>query len=280
MQTANTIRRHGPCEFSRIDRPTPLNAFSEIWEQTFYGVKTGLLYDNGISSGKIFGTSTDQLFLSLNPYLYVISYDTAGQKFVPVWVHSSVSNSVLVSDFNGNGIPEIGFNADGKTRFFERHRQHPTSGAVGSFRNTAFSASRRGPMEFRRSFATHKVYRDTVSQPQNFLASVTGTSFIDTTVLTGKTYWYAVSLINPTESDHSASVSTMAHNPARIDSVAQQTLTQISLWMSVPVDQNRLAVAEIVVDDTLNPTSIAIHTPSQLLLTFAQPFAKDTHTSG
>jgi len=38
-----------------------------------------------------------------------------------------------------------------------------------------------------------------------------------------------------------------------------------------------LAVAVIVVDDTLNPTSIAIHSPSNILLTFSQPFGKDSH---
>ncbi|MGA9407465.1 MAG: S8 family serine peptidase [Bacteroidota bacterium] len=256
----------------------PVNAFSVIWEQTFYGVKTGVLYDNGISSGKILGTSTDQLFLSLNPYLYVISYDPASQKFVPVWVHSSVSNSVLVSDFNGNGIPEIGFNADGKTRFFEHASTASKPQAPWGVSATPLSA-RAVEVQWNSvaPSATHKVYRDTISQPQNLLASVTGTSFIDTTVLTGKTYWYAVSLMNQTESDHSASVSTMAHNPARIDSAGQQTLTQISLWMSVPVDQNRLAVAVIVVDDTLNPTTIAIHSPSNLLLTFSEPFARDSH---
>ena len=256
-----------------------LNGFTKIWSQTFYGVKTGFSYDNGIASGKIFASSNDQLFLSLNPYLYVINYDSVAQKFVPVWVHSSVSNSVLVSDFNGNGIPEFGFNTDGMVRFFER--TSTASQPQAPWGISAIPLSSRAVEIQWNSIApssTHKVYRDTVPQPQILLASVTGTSFIDTTVISGKTYWYAVTLVNPTESDHSVSVSTMPHNPARVDSVAQQTLNQISLWLSVPVDQTRLAVAEIFVDDTVKPTSIAIHTPSQLLLTFAQPFAKDTHT--
>ena len=260
-------------------RPTDsLNAFTKIWDQTFYGVKTGFAYDNGIASGKIFASSNDQLFLSLNPYLYIINYDSVAQKFVPVWVHSSVSNSVLVSDFNGNGIPEFGFNADGMTRFFERTSTASKPQAPWGISAIPLSA-RAVEVQWNSAApsSTHKVYRDTVPQPQIFLASVTGTSYLDTTVTAGKTYWYAVTLVNPTESDHSVSVSTMAHNPARIDSVAQQTLSQISLWLSVPVDQNRLAVAEICVDDTVKPTSIAVHSPSKLLLTFAQPFAKDTH---
>jgi hypothetical protein len=72
-------------------------------------------------------------------------------------------------------------------------------------------------------------------------------------------------------------VSTMPHSPAIIDSVAQETTTQIFLRLSVPVDQNRLSGGVICVDDTLKPSSIGIHNPSEILLTFAQPFAKDTH---
>ncbi|MGA7160465.1 MAG: hypothetical protein WBZ48_05645, partial [Bacteroidota bacterium] len=260
-------------------RPTdPINSFSKVWEQIFYGVKTGFSYDNGISSGKILGTSADQLLLSLNPYLYVIQYNAAAQNFAPMWVHSSASNSVLVSDFNGDGVPELGFNADGKTRFFEQTSTTSKPQAPWGISATPLSA-RAVELQWNSvaPSAMHKVYRDTVSQPQNLLTSVVGTSFIDTTVVTGKTYWYAVSLVNPTESDHSSSVSTVPHNPAQIVSVTQQGLSQVSLAMSLPVDQNRLAVAAIVVDDSLNPNSIAIHTPSNLLLTFAQPFASDSH---
>ena len=158
------------------------------------------------------------------------------------------------------------------------HRRRPNLRLRGEFLRYRFQP---GLSKFNgipsRRLSNHKVYRDTIPQPQSFLATVTGTSFIDTTVVAGRTYWYAVTLVNPTESDHSISVSTMAHNPARVDSVAQQTLSQISLWLSVPVDQNRLSVAEIFVDDSVKPTSIAVHSPSKLLLTFAQPFAKDTH---
>ena len=260
-------------------RPTDaLNAFSKIWEQTVYGVKSGTSYDNGISSGKIFASSNDQLFLSLNPYLYIINFDSVMQNFAPVWVHSSASNAVLVSDFNGNGIPEFSFNADGRTRFFERTSTASKPQAPWGISATPLSA-RAIEVQWNSTAPSsiHRVYRDTIPRPQIVLASVTGTSYADTTVTAGKTYWYAVTLLHPTESDHSVSVSTVPHNPARVDSVAQQTLNQISLWLSVPVDQSRLAVAQISVDDTLKPTSIAIHSPSELLLTFVRPFARDSH---
>jgi len=260
-------------------RPTDsLNGFSKIWEQTFYGVNTGFSHDNGISSERIFGTSNDQLFLSLNPYLYIIDFDVSSQAFHPVWAHSSTSNSVLVSDFNANGIPEIGFNTDGMVRFFEQTSTASKPQAPWGISAIPLSAH---AVELRWNSlspaSTHRIYRDTIPQPQIPVAAVTGTSYLDTTVISGKTYWYAVTLVHPTESDHSPSVSTMPHNPGIIDSVFQQSITQISLRVSVPVDQNRLSGGVVCVDDTLKPVSIGIHNPSELLLTFAQPFAKDTH---
>jgi len=254
------------------------NSFTNIWEKIFYGVNTGFSHDNGVSSGRIFETSNDQLFLSLNPYLYVIDFDAPTQAFHPVWVHSSASNSVLVSDFNANGIPEIGFNTDGMIRFFER--TSTSSKPQAPWGLSAIPLSARAVEVLWNSAspsATHKVYRDTTAQPRNSIASVAGTSYLDTAVVSGKTYWYAVSVVNPTESDRSASVSTMPHDPAMVDSVAQQTATQVLLRLSVPVDQNKLSRAVICLDDTLKPSSIGIHNPSELLLTFPQPISKDTH---
>ena len=40
-----------------------INNFSKIWDQTFFGVKTGFSYDNGITGGKALSQTRDQLFL-------------------------------------------------------------------------------------------------------------------------------------------------------------------------------------------------------------------------
>jgi len=252
--------------------------FTKIWDQTFYGVKAGLQYNNGVAAGKISGSTNDQLFLSLNPYLYVIDYDPSSQSFAPAWVHLSASNSVLVSDFNGNGIPEFSFNAGGMIHFFEKTSTSSKPQTPWGIAATPLSAR---AVEIQWSSAApsspHRVYRDSVSPPQTLLTTVNGTAFIDTTVVGGKTYWYAVSLLNPVESDHSSPVSTMPHNPARIDSVLEQSLTQIAVWMSIPFDQTRLTSAEIFLDDTLKPVSLGVHNPSELLLTFAQPLVTGAH---
>jgi subtilisin family serine protease len=255
-----------------------LNTFSQIWNQTFYGVKAGLSYDNGISSGKVLGSSHDQLFLNLNPYLYIIDYDATSMKFTPVWAHSSVSNSVLVTDFNGNGIPEFGFNSDGKTKFFER-----TSGSTKPQAPWGLTAIPVSPQAVKLDWnssvvsGVHNIYRDTVPQPQTMLAIVSGVSFLDTTVVLNRVYWFAVTLTGPAESAPSTSVSTMAHNPARIDSVAQVSLNQISVSLSFPYDQSRISDAAILVDDSLMPASIGFRSPTKILISFGQALAKDTH---
>jgi hypothetical protein len=255
-----------------------LDTFSQIWNQTFYGVKGGLSYDNGISSGKVLGSSNDQLFLNLNPYLYIIDYNAASKKFNLVWMHSSVSNSVLVADLNGNGIPEFGFNSDGKTKFFEHTSVSTTPQPPWGI--TAIPVSPRAvKLDWNSSAAlgVHNIYRDTIPQPQTLLATVSGLSFLDTTVVLNRVYWFAVTLTGPTESARSSSVSTMAHNPARIDSVAQVTLNQISLSLSLPFDQSRISDATILVDDSLMPASIGFRSPSKVLISFGRALAKDTH---
>ncbi len=257
----------------------PLNTFTKIWDQTFYGVKTGLSYDNGIVSGKILASPRDQLFLSLNPYLYVIDYDAATHTFQPIWMHASSSNSVLISDFDGDGTAEFGFNTGGKVQFFEHASttakpQTPwgVSAAPISARAVKVGWSSALPS------GNHNVYRDTVPQVHSLLASVSGVSYVDTTVVSGKAYWYAISLLNPTESDRSTPVMTVPHNPALIDSIVKQSVTQISISLTFPPDPNRLQDAVILLDDSLKPTSIALHAPSKYLLSFGAPLAKGNHT--
>lgn len=193
-------------------------------------------------------------------------------------MHSSVSNSVLVTDFNGNGIPEFGFNSEGKTKFFER-----TSGSTNPqspWGITAIPVSPRAvKLDWNSSVVSgvHNIYRDTVPQPQRLLATVSGVSFLDTTVVLNRLYWFAVTLTGPTESAPSTSVSTMAHNPARIDSVAQVSLNQISLSLSFPYDQSRISDAAILVDDSLMPASIGFRSPTKVLISLGRALAKDTH---
>jgi hypothetical protein len=69
----------------------------------------------------------------------------------------------------------------------------------------------------------------------------------------------------------------MAHNPARIDSVAQVSLNQISLSLSFPFDQSKISDAVILVDDSLMPTSIGFRSPSKVLISFGRALATDTH---
>ena len=128
------------------------------------------------------------------------------------------------------------------------------------------------------SSGLHRVYRDTTAQVHTLLAGINGTSFIDSTVHAGVTYWYAVTVVNPTESDFSSAASTTPHDPAHIDSVEQQSLSQVSVWFSYPLDHKRLSDASIVLDDSLRPSSVEDQTPAKLLATFVQPLVSGVHT--
>ena len=257
----------------------PLDTFSTIWDQTLYGVKVGFSYDNGISAARIFSVPREQLILTLNPYLYVFDYDSTSRNMIPRWTHLSNSNDVLVSDLNGNGVNEFGFNSEGKTKFFERTSlttkpQTPWSVALTPLAPKAIRVqwSSSDPS------AVHKVYRDTVPQVHSLLASVAGTSFTDTTVSLNTRYWYAASQLKATESDLSTSVSTFTHQRARIDSVLVSAANQITLTMSFTIDPKRLSTAGLIVDDSLSPTSIALRSPSKLLVTLSAPISPDSHS--
>ena len=263
--------------FSR--RPTDsANTFSKIWDQTVFGVKTGLSYDNGLSTGRVLGVARDQLFLSLNPYLYLVDYNSSSRTFQPVWMHSARSNAVLSYDFAGDGVSQFGFNTGSAVEFFESaaaSTRPQTPWNITAVPLTAHSV--RVQWSSASPSGLHRVYRDTVSPPKSLLGNTVGTTFADTTAAAGRPYWYSVSLVGSSESLPSAPVMTIAHAPSSIDSAAEQSITQVSIVTSWPIDQSRLQDAVILLDDSAKASSIAPQSPAKLLLTFGMPISPGPH---
>ncbi len=85
-----------------------------------YGVRGGLEYKNGISSGDLDNDGIDELIISTFPNLYIFKWDYTTNSFKPIWVYPyTYSNTAIIHDFDKNGINEIGFTTFSSTRFFE-----------------------------------------------------------------------------------------------------------------------------------------------------------------
>ncbi len=92
---------------------------------SFWGARTGatpqgIFYRNGITSAQIDNVDGDELFLTLFPNLYILKYDEKKYNYSPIfWLPFVYSNSVVVDDFDGNGLKEFGVSQWFATLFYE-----------------------------------------------------------------------------------------------------------------------------------------------------------------
>ncbi len=104
----------------KIIKSDGANNYKTLWEDQIYGVRGGFDYKNGVSAGNLDGVAGDEIILSAFPNLYILSWDAAAEKFVPIWTYPyAYANSAVVYDFDGNGKNEIGFTTFSRTSFFE-----------------------------------------------------------------------------------------------------------------------------------------------------------------
>lgn len=109
----------------RVIKSNGANKYSTIWQEFFVPVRDGstrqgFFYRNGVSAGNLDNEPGDEIVLLPFPNLYVLKWNKQENKFENMWYYpSTLSNSALIADLDGNGINEIGFTTFNSMRFFE-----------------------------------------------------------------------------------------------------------------------------------------------------------------
>ena len=265
----------------RVFSHLPVNSAGEvtkIWEQYFVGVKAGIGYDNGLISGKLSGFDTkDALFISFNPYLYIFEWNNNTKTFESKWVHSSQSNSVIMFDFDGDNVADLGFHTNNKTEFWSlasatRSTQSPWNISVKPIAATKIL------MQWNSSSQTHNIYRGSHPDSLATVASVNGTEWIDSTVAINTKYIYAVTAINVSESQKSSLVSILPHTAPTITNVSQSSVNQVSIELSFEALSENLLGTQFLLDNSDVSSSVVWKSTRNLLATFTVPIIAGNHS--
>jgi hypothetical protein len=250
---------------------------TKIWEQHFAGVRSGSANDNGLISGKIsLSDPNDALFLSLNPNLYIVTWNGTRNTFEAVWMHSSQSNSVIVHDFDNDGVNDFGFHTNAVTEFWSA--DNFGLGVRSPWGVTAVSTSSSSAhVRWNSAASNHHIYRGLRSDSLHFLAAVAGIEWIDTVLTEGIRYYYAVSAVASGESPLSSIVSAVPHQPVRIMNVRQNSAFQLSVSLSYDVISDALPGISFEMDRQKTSSSVVWKSPRSLLITFTEPVAAGNH---
>lgn len=264
--------------FSHIASDAP-GSVSKIWEQHLVGVKAGSGYDNGLTTGKRnVAADCDELFLTLNPYLYVFNLNPIANRFIPVFFHQSQSNAVVVHDFDGDNLNEFGFHTNDMTEFWSMPLGSTPPGTPVGLEVTPLSATKIR-LRWSSSTTTHNVYRGTHRDLLLLAATFNGIpEWIDTTVSLNSKYYYAVTSVGNGESSKSSVVSIIPHQAPTIVTVSQSSLSQISVTISFDVSSENLLTTFFLLDNICRSSSVVWQSARSLLVTFPQSISAGNHT--
>ncbi|MGQ9642463.1 MAG: S8 family serine peptidase [Ignavibacterium sp.] len=158
-----------------------------------------------------------EFVLFVFPYAYVFKYTMEGTKLIAYFENIN-SNSILISDFNNNYIPEIAFPTSNGIDFYEFGNSFKTP---TPFNLDAFSINSNSvKLSWISDAVRYLIYRGENINDLVLIDSVNNNYFIDNNVSNGITYYYAIQAYDNTKPEPysalSKTVSVFVHEPARM----------------------------------------------------------------
>lgn len=169
-----------------------------------------------------------ELVLFTFPYAYIFKYFPSGTKLISYFENIN-SNSILVSDFNGNYIPEIAFPNSNGIDFYEFASgfKTPTPFALDGFSVDSTTVK----LNWISDGEKFIIYKGTSSENLAPIDSVFTNFYDDTNVSNRTDYFYAVQAYDSQYAESYSGLSKVikvyVHNPAKISNVTATTSKNI-----------------------------------------------------
>ncbi|MCX8105339.1 MAG: S8 family serine peptidase [Ignavibacterium album] len=211
----------------------------------------------------------NELILFSFPYAYIFRYSESGVKMISFFENIN-SNSILVSDFNRNYVPEIAFPNSNGIDFFEFGTTIRTPIPYGL---EGFSIdSNSSKLFWYGDGQKYRIFRG--NSPDNLIIidSVFTNSYTDINLLTNHKYYYSVQAVNNSYQEPYSGLSKIieiyVHNPAKVVSVEASTRNNLVVRFD---ERIKTTIENLKAFEVMNfgfPNSISPADQFSYLLTF------------
>ena len=235
-------------------------------------------FESGLNSGPFKSGDVDYLFLAPFPDLYL--FKSNGDSLVAVWYKNNVNtNTVLIHDYDKNGISEFYFNDGTKIIGFEQDLMTRPSSPDGfqafpldtnliSLKWNQISGADR-----------YVIYRGASDENlTRYDSTTTEIAYVDSTVINHQRYYYAIQTVDFSfeneRSRLSATESAVPNQPPSVDTLIIKNITQIDVYFNEPMDINTLEAINFSILSEDNPvtSATAFLNGKAVLLSFSDRF--------
>jgi hypothetical protein len=219
-------------------------------------------FEAGVNMGSISMGDSEYLILAPFPDMYI--FKSIEDSLVPVWYKNNINtNTILVQDFDKNGIREFLINDGQNIIGFEKNvsiSPKPPSGFEVNPLDTNL-------VQLKWNQATgadrYIIYRG--DSPENLIkidSTVNETSFLDASVFNRHRYFYAIQTVDfsfeSERSKLSLILSATPNDPPYIDTILVKNINQIQVYFSEPMDLRTIEAQNFNLGTVDNPTTSAI----------------------
>ena len=253
-----------------------------LWEQGFYGVELSGRFgvfsriENSLSLANIDLDAEPELIVSVFPELYIFDYDPANKTMAPAWYYPLVNtNTVVVHDFDGNGVAEFGFNTRDSLVFYEKDVAYG-----GPSKPLALSAEYESPTTVRLRWIPAAAGDEIILYKGNSVTSLTefgrfqGVSATDPALELGRTYVFAVAAFDSTKIPQTSpllvSRELNPHETPRILSADYLGSGQVRVKVTQDLRTAAPNPESFRLGTAKHPESVVIINPREALLSFGE----------
>ncbi|MCK6603926.1 MAG: S8 family serine peptidase [Ignavibacteriaceae bacterium] len=240
---------------------------------------------NSIKMSDVDNDGKADLVLFIFPYAYIIKHDISEGFRITSFNENINSNTVLIADFDGNGLNEIAFPYKNVIKFREMSSGNAVT-TPSNFRGFSYRGSS-VTLSWVSENQKFYIYKGSDAGNTVLYDSVSAFSYNDLNVSVGSTYYYSVASVLPSGSvsEKTAAIKVVHHPETKLDRVVPVSSNSVEVTFTGGMNKTIPFLESVFIknqqnNQTVYPNSISARTEKSYLVSFAEQLQNGNYLLG
>lgn len=235
--------------------------------------------ESAIKLADIDSDGDNEIIVFAFPEAYVFDYKN--NELILTDVENNVtSKEIFAGDLNKNGVPEIAFPGNDKTYFKEfASGIKPAAPVLLSGYSETINKVK---LDFVSNGLINYIYRsESADNGFSLLDSTVSKSYIDSSVVSDKYYYYYIKTSDPSfqdkYSENSTTLKVFSHKPVEFVSLSDIGNNYVVIKFDGPVSSGNISSQQFIADGSVNSSSVSLYSANSYIVNFNTLFEAGAH---